>query len=217
MGGNDELLLALEAPIRQRQSEHDYSKATALMLELYGERIRRFLAAQTREPNIAEEAYSDFAYDVWRGMPGFRWECSARSWAFTLAKHAMLRAAKKRRLRRRREQLVSHAELDGGFAQQPASERRRADRTTSRLRVERCCRELPLADQTLLSLRVRRRLNWKAIAQLMSVERIAALGPSAVDSEAARLRKRFQLVKARLRLLAAADALQSGKGDTASR
>jgi RNA polymerase sigma-70 factor, ECF subfamily len=60
--------------------------------------------------------------------------------------------------------------------------------------------QLPEADQALLILRVDRDLGWLELAEIL-------LGPESdptseqLKTEAARLRKRFQLVKSRLREL----------------
>src|SRR5687767_8830043 len=61
-------------------------------------------------------------------------------------------------------------------------------------------RELPEDDQTLLVLRVDRELAWDDLARVFLDEAEATDG-EALKREAARLRKRFQLVKERLRAL----------------
>ncbi|MET0385081.1 MAG: sigma-70 family RNA polymerase sigma factor, partial [Polyangiales bacterium] len=71
-----------EAAIREQQTAGDLERATALLLDSYGPEIFRYLVARLRESHAAEEAYSEFAYDLWRGLLGFRWSCSARAWAY---------------------------------------------------------------------------------------------------------------------------------------
>ena len=76
--------------------------------------------------------------------------------------------------------------------------------TKQRLRALR--EGLPEAEQTLLILRVDRGLGWREIAQIMA-------GPDAgredelLERAAARMRKQFQQVKAKLRALAQAEGL----------
>ena len=61
---------------------------------------------------------------------------------------------------------------------------------------------LPPEDQMLLVLRIERELDWKDLCRVMNPE--AELGDDELTRESARLRKRFQGVKERLRQLIAA-------------
>jgi RNA polymerase sigma-70 factor (ECF subfamily) len=65
---------------------------------------------------------------------------------------------------------------------------------------------LPADDRALLILRVNERMEWKDIALVMS-DGSSVASPRALAREAARLRKRFQLVRERLRSLAIAEGL----------
>ena len=60
---------------------------------------------------------------------------------------------------------------------------------------------LPTDDQTLLILRVDRDLSWNEVALVMTYDGEAPTDDR-VKRESARLRKRFELVKDRLRTLA---------------
>jgi RNA polymerase sigma-70 factor (ECF subfamily) len=63
--------------------------------------------------------------------------------------------------------------------------------------------QLPMEDQTLVVLRVTRKLEWKEIARVMT-DTPEGSEPAERDlnQEAARLRKRFQLVKQKLHQMA---------------
>ncbi|HEX3772210.1 MAG TPA: hypothetical protein VHV30_15140, partial [Polyangiaceae bacterium] len=60
---------------------------------------------------------------------------------------------------------------------------------------------LPVEDQSLLILRINRKLDWKEIAQVMADEG-GAVPDETLTKEAARLRKRYQLLKEKLRRMA---------------
>jgi RNA polymerase sigma-70 factor, ECF subfamily len=78
-------------------------------------------------------------------------------------------------------------------------------RTANRTALERLRDELPEEDRELLVLRVDRELGWREIAIVLaeSGNRADRIGDeAALTREAARLRKRFQLVTERLRALA---------------
>jgi RNA polymerase sigma-70 factor (ECF subfamily) len=81
-------------------------------------------------------------------------------------------------------------------------------RTESKTRLEALRDALPDEDRTLLVLRIDRNLAWNDLARIVGQEDgEAPLDDAAVAREAARLRKRFQLVKDRLRELAKREGL----------
>jgi RNA polymerase sigma-70 factor (ECF subfamily) len=59
----------------------DKTQAATLLLEGYGREIFGFLVARLRDRGAADEVFSRFAEDLWRGLEGFGWRCSARVWA----------------------------------------------------------------------------------------------------------------------------------------
>jgi RNA polymerase sigma-70 factor (ECF subfamily) len=61
--------------------------------------------------------------------------------------------------------------------------------------------QLPLDDQTLLILRVDKDLAWEDVATVLA-STDAPLGPDELTRETARVRKRFQLVKEKLKRMA---------------
>ncbi|HET6339971.1 MAG TPA: hypothetical protein VFG30_42470 [Polyangiales bacterium] len=195
-----------ELSIRERHAAGDLQAAADLVLRAYGVQIQRFLAARSRDRTCADEAYAEFEFDLWRGLAGFRWECSARVWVYTLARRAMIRCSQRARQRQRREVLRSQPGQNKACTVR--TETRTALRTRSKQRIQELWRQLPEADQTLLLLRISRQLEWKEIACVMG----ASTDPQrALEVETARLRKRFQLVKAKLRKLADEDGLLAGR------
>src|ERR1700755_2168763 len=100
-----------EQTIRERHAAGDFRSAAALILQSYGPQIRRFLARRTRDQAAADDAYAEFVFDLWRALPGFRWECPARVWSYTLARRAMIRCNRRARERAHREVPLSHSGL----------------------------------------------------------------------------------------------------------
>jgi RNA polymerase sigma-70 factor (ECF subfamily) len=202
---------AHEQIIRERHATGDLRGAAALILQTYGPQIRRFLARRTPGQAAADEAYAEFVFDLWRALPGFRWECPVRVWSYTLARRAMIRCNRRARQRAHREVPLSHSGL--GEVGSPRTEPRAALPTSTRRRVEALWQALPDEDRRLLVLRITRDLAWKEIACLMTDGRASE---EALETQTARLRKRFQLIKAKLRKLASASALSAGaKANTA--
>ena len=192
---------AIERQIRALCETGEREKAATLVVESYGREIFRFLLARLRDDDPSGEVFSQFTEDLWRGLGGFRWECSIRTWSYTLARHAASRYVADARRRRRRETPLSRSSGLHDVAQKVRTQTLAAERTEVKSRVDQLREQLPVDDQSLLILRVKRRLDWKEIARIMIDEREATTD-RAIAKEAARLRKRFQVIKEKLRQMA---------------
>src|SRR4051812_38698238 len=81
----------LEAAIARLLETGDLASVAAAMMRGYGPEILAYLTALARDEDRAEDAFSQFSEDLWRGLPGFRRDASARTWLYRLAWHAWLR------------------------------------------------------------------------------------------------------------------------------
>lgn len=174
-------------------------EAFALTLDTFGDEIGGFLAARLLDAEHAGEAFSLFAEDVWRGLPGFRGEASLRTWLYVVARRAALRVVRER-ARARREVPLSQAGVVDRLAQELRSATTRWRRTDARHRLHELRASLSEDDRELLVLRVDRGLAWEDIAAALEL-------PVGSDTERKRataaLRKRFERLKERIRELAA--------------
>lgn len=73
--------------------------------EAYGREILGFLIARLRDRDAASDVFSMFTENVWKGLAGFRWDCTARVWCYALARHAASRYIEDARRRRGRHVL----------------------------------------------------------------------------------------------------------------
>jgi RNA polymerase sigma-70 factor (ECF subfamily) len=187
-----------EQDLRHAWDHADFRAVTTLVLERYGPEIFGVLAARLRSPSDAADVFSLFAENLWRGLPGFQWRCTLRSWAYRIARNAAVRWASAGE--RRPERNVA---IDDGAVLELAERVRSA--TLSHLRSEvkseirRLRDELPEPEQMLLILRVDKALEWSEIAAVLSDEE---LSDGELKREAMRLRKQFQRVTEKLRDLA---------------
>lgn len=142
----------------------------------------------------AREVFSQWAEDLWRGLPGFRGDCTLRAWAFRLAWHAAARFWRDP-YRARAERLPTSiaSRLAASAARSSALPGGRRDRL-HRLRAA-----LDPEEQTLLSLRIDRELEWQEIADVLAAEGAPASVPA--------LRKRFERLKDRMASVARAEGL----------
>jgi RNA polymerase sigma-70 factor, ECF subfamily len=188
----------LEAAIRARAEAGDFSGAADAAMRGYGREVYELLAALHRNDDDAREVFSLFAEGIFRSLPGFAWHCSFRTWAYAVARKSSLRFRRDARRRNRRL-----AELPEGSALSALAEEVRSAtvsylKTAGKSRFAALRESLPPEDQELLMLRVDRQLAWIELAEVLHEDDDVPLAGDALKREAARLRKRFQLLKERL-------------------
>lgn len=182
----------VELRIRAAWNASDYAKATEVAIRSYGAEVLGFLVALHKNYDDAEQSYSHFSERLWQGMPRFEWKCSVRTWAYVLARNAAI-DVQRGEARHRRGRVPDDRISD--IAEVLRTETISLLRTETRTAFSRLRDELPEDDRTLLVLRVDRDLEWRDVA------RVLGSSEDTLDREAARLRKRFQLVKDRLKAL----------------
>ena len=187
-----------EQAIRAAFEAGAHDQAATLAIELYGHEIFSFIGSQLREPHAAGDAFSDFSELFWRTLPRFEWRCSLRTWMYLLARRALSRERRDARKRIQHETELTKASLLPEAVERVRTQTALHMRTAIKDRFQSLRAELPEEDQIVLVLRVDRGLSWLELAEVM----LSSDAPSTqaqLATEAARLRKRFQLAKAQLR------------------
>jgi len=188
---------ALERQIRGRLEGGDVAGAATLAIRGYGAEIYGFLVTFHRDEEDATEVFSIFSERLWRDLAGFRGECSVRTWAYVLARHSSLNYRRDRRRREKRERALPEGSQLSAIVEQVRSETASYLRSERRARFTALRESLPPEDQMLLVLRVDRGLAWNDLARVLRDD-AGPLGEDQLKREAARMRKRFQLLKERL-------------------
>lgn len=195
---------AARADLEQRIREHcegdAFDRAATIAVRGYGPEILGYLTAVAGTESDASEAFSMFCEDMWKGLPQFRWASSFRTWAYTLARHALHRYRRDPKRRPGRNVAISDAPGVYEVAEQVRTTTMVHLRTEIKDEFARLRAELDEDDRTLLILRVDRNMSWNEIAGILGDEPDA--GDHAVRRTAATLRKRFERAKDRLRKLA---------------
>jgi RNA polymerase sigma-70 factor, ECF subfamily len=189
----------LEREIRAFWDRGELQGAAAAAVRGYGPEIYGFLVAFHRQKDDASEVFAAFTERLWRGLPGFAWQCSFRTWAYAIARNTSL--TYRRQARRRAEMYGPMPEGSqlSALEQPPRSETASYLKTQRQTRMAALRESLPREDQELLVLRVDRKLAWKDLARvLLHPEDGSSPGDELLEREAARLRKRFQIVKEQL-------------------
>jgi RNA polymerase sigma-70 factor, ECF subfamily len=189
---------ALEGVIAAHCADQAWTEAATAAIRGYGPEILGYLFAATRRDQDTAEVFSDVCEDLWRGLPGFRGESSFRTWLYRLAFHAQARAG--RTGARRRKRVVAYAEVPEveELVEHVRTRTLPHLRTDMKTEIMRLRQQLDDDEQTMLILRIDRRLEWEEIARIIDTE---ASSPADIKRLSATLRKRFERTKARLREL----------------
>jgi RNA polymerase sigma-70 factor, ECF subfamily len=178
---------AIEAAIARSLDGGDYAASATLAIRGYGPQILGYLARVVRDDASADEVFSEFCEDLWKGITGFRRDCSFRTWAYKLAWHAALRFQKSPYRRRKRR--LGTTEVSA-VAEQVRTTTATYLRDEARDRLTELRAALKPDEQTLLILRVDRAMSWGEVAEV--------LGGNDGRTDEAALRKRFERIKEKL-------------------
>lgn len=195
----------LERSVRAHCDAGDYAAATTAALRGYGGELFGFLVALHRDEAEANDVFSEVTEALWRGLPTFGWNSTLRTWTYAIARNILRTRRRDAARRARREPRAGDSALSG-IAQAVRTETLAYLRTQKRTRLEALRDSLEPADRMLLILRVDRKLSWRELAMVLWDESDPP-GEQALTRESARLRKRFQIVKDRLRELARKEGL----------
>lgn len=197
MGDNDNVdttedRAATEARIRDATTAGDFQRAATQALQLYGSEVFGYLCNVARDEDLASDAFGATCERLWKGLPGFRWESSLRSWLYTIARNAIstLRAHPSRKPDRN----ASESEL-AELAHKIRTETLPMHRTEIREGIRALRDELSPEDAELVLLRIDRKMSWRDIARVVHED-------ADPDKHTAALRKRFERAKEHLRRLA---------------
>jgi DNA-directed RNA polymerase specialized sigma24 family protein len=192
----------LDRAVRARLDTGDERGAVGLVVERLGPSIHAYLRTLLLEDEAAE-AYPDFQENLLKSLSSFRWECPLRAWGHRLAFHAAARIWR-RPGRRLEEPLPSSPSRLG-----PASRRSEQGMSGRHAGLALLRASLSVEDQTLLTLRIDRELEWEEIAAVFAeraggdpgrtARGAGAGGIGPYTREAAALRKRYERLTRRLR------------------
>ncbi len=187
----------VEREIRCLFEAGDFKAAATLGLRRYGPEIFGVLIAIHKNDQDASEVFSIFAERLWRGLEGFGWGASFRTWAYVVARNASKNYTAAARVRARvTTRLPSNSDL-APIAVQVRTLTLSYLRTDVKSGVARLREGLAADDQLLLVLRVDKDLSWNDIAEILKDED-APFEAEPLKRAAARLRQRFQTLKREL-------------------
>jgi RNA polymerase sigma factor (sigma-70 family) len=181
---------------------NNFEASATIVLEAYGAELYSFVLAQFRgNPDPADDVFSSFREDFWRGLPRFEWRCSMRAWCYCLARNAAHRHRRAPHNQRARRVPLSQTPFLEDLVHHARTSTRPHLRSEVKDEFQRLREQLTQEEQDLLVLRVDRNLPWSDVAHAM----LPCGEPRDEDGMRryeASLRQRFAEVKKRLRRLA---------------
>jgi RNA polymerase sigma-70 factor (ECF subfamily) len=192
----------LERAIQDALGAGQLERAATLVLRGYGPEILGFLLHRLEDDTRASEAFAMFAEDLWLALPGLVLSATMRAYAYALARNAAHRLLGRQVRKERLGVPLSDARVCSKVANEVRASTLPHLKTTIKAQVAELRGKLSEEEQTLLTLRVDRELSWPEIAIVYADG--AALDQETLLREAARLRKRFEATKLKLRRLAEA-------------
>jgi RNA polymerase sigma factor (sigma-70 family) len=191
---------ALEHKVRAACDAQQHAAALTLLIEEVGPKVLAFLSHRLGNTSDASEVFSMFSEDLWRSLPRFEWRCTVRGYCFALARSAAVRFRLQANERSERRLPLADARLSS-LVDEVRERTLTYLRTETKTQMHALFQQLPEDDRALLQLRIDQELSFRDLAVALE---FAAEPPSEAEltRAAARLRKRFQLVRGRLRHLA---------------
>jgi RNA polymerase sigma-70 factor (ECF subfamily) len=196
---------ALEAQLAHLFEAGKFDETATVAVSGYGPELLGFLVALHADPDEAAEVFAQLCEDLWRGLPGFERRASFRTWLYTLTRHASHRYRRTVRRRARRNLPLSECPALSAIEQQVRTSTLPHLKSQTKARLAALRSSLTVEEQTILILRVDKGLDWNELARVLGDGEEP--GPAELARASARLRKRFQQIKTRLRELAAKEGL----------
>ena len=165
---------ALEAELRAAAEVEDWEQVAALAIRGYGPELLGFLLGERNYDVFAEDVYAEFLMNIWRGLRGFRWESTFRTWAYVVVRNTNSgfngrNKEKKTPIRAGRCERLPTRELNR-LANEVRANTLLVQQVDAKSRVARIREQLEPDERALLILRVDRDMAWKDVSEIMGEE-----------------------------------------------
>ena len=197
----DTVQLELEVAARTACDRGDYDRAMTHLIEAYGAELLRFLTSRLDSAEAASEVYSDVAERLWRSLPKFVWRHGARGYCYAIARNCATNYATAAIRKPDRNLPLSQATHASAALERVRTATIPYLKTEIKDRFRELREQLSTEDQTLLTLRLDRQLDFRELAIAMSFDEQDGqnIDEEALAREANRLRQRFKSAKEKLR------------------
>lgn len=193
---------SIEAAAQAAFAAGNFESVTEIGLRAYGDEIYSFILAQFHgNLGAADEAFSEFSEDLWRGLPAFQWRCTLRAWSYRIARSACSHYRRSPYNQAERRAPIGVSAIVDQLGQQARSSTQVHMRTEVKDKVRELREQLSPGDRDLLILRVDRGLSWREVVFALHADDEPPPNADLPRLEA-NVRQRFADIKKHLRGLA---------------
>jgi RNA polymerase sigma-70 factor (ECF subfamily) len=147
------------------ESRRDRERWFEELMALHGPALSRLAASFTRSRGEREDLVQDIALAVWGALPGFRGECSERTFLFRIAHNRAMSY-----LARRPQPMVNVVDIDDGLetADAASDPERALGREQRRQRLADAVRQLPIGYAQVVMLTLEG-MSYSEIAEVLGI------------------------------------------------
>lgn len=197
-----------DTTVRALLADGDVDAAATLTLQTWGPELLGFLTRAVGDEHQAGEVFSLVAEDVWRGLPGFGFRSSLRTWLYVVSRRAVARYCRSGRVGPLGGVPLSQAPQIQALADQIRTQTAPYLRTEIKDRFASVRARLEPDERMLLILRHDRALAWREIAEVMIDGEADA---AALDRKTDAIKKRYRRLLPKLKELAREEGLLDGQ------
>ena len=170
-------------------------EATEQILDTHGPELYNYMRKVCADPHLADDAFQNFSLDLWQGLESFEGRSSVETWAYTIARNAANQVMRRRADERERRLYTDEKRKLARRWTRTAT--RNWEKTEAKHWLWDVIEEFGPEARELFVLRIGNELDWKSIARI--VEQDDTLDGAELRRSSARLRKRYQRLKDKLR------------------
>lgn len=175
-------------------ADGDTSEACELIIQTHGQAIFGMLIGVLHDEDRAQDVFQHFSIELWKSLDRFQGRSSVYTWSYVIARRAI--SAHLDKDRRTPEVQLRTAQEKAIVARWTRTITDEWHKTETKFRFRELCEGLPEEDRMLVMLRIGEKMPWNQIVEIVAEDDIDT---DEAKRESARLRKKFERVKDKLR------------------
>jgi RNA polymerase sigma factor (sigma-70 family) len=146
----------------------DRDARLAAILGAHGAALGRLAASYVREPGERDDLYQDIVIAIWKALPGFRGECSERTFIFRIAHNRGVAHLARRRVAAASAAAADDVDVDVDIASRALDPEQALSKAQQGRRLFEAVRRLPLGYRQVVTLTLEG-LGYGEIADVLGI------------------------------------------------
>lgn len=187
-------MAAAEDEIMELVDSGEFERATETVIDAYGSELYNYIRKLCGDPHLADDAFQSFSIDLWEGLESFEGRSSIETWAYTVARNAAYQLMRKQG--RKKERPLYTDEQRRLAERWTRSATKNWEKTEAKHWLWEIVEEFGSEARELFVLRIGNQKSWREIAEIVEDDDLEG---KELSRASARLRKRYQRLKEKLR------------------